>query len=200
MPEDSPNDPRPFVVKKRRLACENEIWRVYLDHVVDENSIEIDDYLVLEIKSRPPGPGQISGVGVMPIIGDKLGLIRIYRHAIAESFWEVPRGCVDEGEDPGVAALRELEEETGLQCPPERLLPLGHFCPEAGTIAGRAALFAAVDCKPGVKTGHQEIGLGSLGVFSFDEVRRMADNSVIEDACSLALFYRYASIHLLQKK
>lgn len=34
--------------------------------------------------------------------------------ARAHGFWQMPQGGIDEGEDPETAALRELEEETGI--------------------------------------------------------------------------------------
>ncbi|MGB5546477.1 MAG: CoA pyrophosphatase [Polyangiales bacterium] len=36
--------------------------------------------------------------------------------------WALPGGRIDEGEDPSQAALRELEEEVGLRCSPDRVL------------------------------------------------------------------------------
>ncbi|MEL7190111.1 MAG: RNA pyrophosphohydrolase [Pseudomonadota bacterium] len=32
----------------------------------------------------------------------------------AKGFWQMPQGGIDKGEDPQTAALRELEEETGI--------------------------------------------------------------------------------------
>jgi len=32
----------------------------------------------------------------------------------AKDFWQMPQGGIDKGEDPEAAALRELEEETGI--------------------------------------------------------------------------------------
>ena len=39
--------------------------------------------------------------------------------------WQLPQGGMDKGETPEAAALRELEEETGIR--PERVEPLGNI-------------------------------------------------------------------------
>ena len=36
--------------------------------------------------------------------------------------WQMPQGGIDPGENPGLAALRELQEETSI--PPENVIPL----------------------------------------------------------------------------
>ncbi len=54
-------------------------------------------------------------VGIVAIQDEKVLLIRHYRYPIDKVVWAIPSGGVDEGEDPAVAALRELREETGWQ-------------------------------------------------------------------------------------
>lgn len=47
--------------------------------------------------------------------------------------WTIPKGLVEEGEEPLAAAVREFEEETGIR--PERpYLPLGHVRQKAGKL------------------------------------------------------------------
>lgn len=60
------------------------------------------------------------GVGVMVL--DRHGLVWIGRRAGAPSeaegpgtWWQMPQGGIDAGEDPARAALRELAEETGMR-------------------------------------------------------------------------------------
>jgi putative (di)nucleoside polyphosphate hydrolase len=53
------------------------------------------------------------GVGVM--LADARGLVFVGQRfdSVVEA-WQMPQGGIDEGEDPEAAALRELEEETGI--------------------------------------------------------------------------------------
>ena len=57
-------------------------------------------------------------VGIMLL--NKEGLVWVGRRFEKQNddgigkWWQMPQGGIDEGEDPGPAALRELQEETGL--------------------------------------------------------------------------------------
>ena len=52
------------------------------------------------------------GAGVMLINRD--GLVWAGRRLDTAGAWQMPQGGIDKGEDPRAAAIRELEEETGL--------------------------------------------------------------------------------------
>ncbi|MFT8362412.1 MAG: NUDIX hydrolase [Sporolactobacillus sp.] len=59
-------------------------------------------------------PGAVAVIAVTP--QGKLLLVRQYRYPIDKIIYEIPAGKLEAGEDPLLAAQRELEEETGYKC------------------------------------------------------------------------------------
>lgn len=185
----------PVVRHSRRLVAANRKWNVCFDHVSGDNGAEVCDYVVLLPKKARDD--RVTGVTVIPVWDGRIALLRAYRHPIEAWTWEAPRGFIDPGETPEAAALRELAEETGLTTLADRLVPLGHCAPEAATIVGKGALYAALGCSTldGLEGGgsdREELGLGALHRFTLKEALDLADNSLIEDATTLAALYRFA--------
>jgi predicted NUDIX family NTP pyrophosphohydrolase len=63
-----------------------------------------------------------------------------------EGAWSIPKGLIDPGEDPLVAARREFEEETGFSAQSERYLPLGQVAQAGGKVVHAWAFEG--DCDP----------------------------------------------------
>ena len=56
-----------------------------------------------------------------------------------EAAWSIPKGEIDDGEDPEAAARREFAEETGY-VPPGDLVPIGEFKQSGGKVVVAFAL------------------------------------------------------------
>lgn len=72
---------------------------------------------------------------------DEIYLVRQYRYALDRELIEIPAGKLEKGEDPFVAAKRELGEEAGLSAAVWR--DLGHVIPTCGYCSEIIWLYAA---------------------------------------------------------
>ena len=185
------SDERPIKLRDRRKLCENTVFNVYLDNLLDIGGAEIRDYLVVEPKQQTRD--LVTGVSVLPFLDGRAALLRVYRHAVARFIWEVPRGFVGAGESDEQAAERELEEESGLGIHPGGLRSLGYIAPEAGLLAARVHLFAAEKCFQKRAYWPAEFGHRGLQWFALDELMDLAERSEIEDPSTLVTLYRCVS-------
>lgn len=84
-----------------------------------------------------------SGVVIVPMGRDGLAFVPTYRYPIGQVSLEFPRGGCEADEDPATAAVRELREETGFDCAPSALRPLGIIHAETGLVESMVHVFAA---------------------------------------------------------
>lgn len=122
--------------------------------------------------------GKKDAVGVVAILDDKILLVKQYRPAIEKEILEIPAGLIEKDEDPEVAAIRELEEETGYKA--KNLEKLYEFYTSPGISAGKFYMYFTKDL---------EIGKQHLDPDEFLEVEKIPlkelDISMVDDVKSV---------------
>ena len=93
-------------------------------------------------------PGAVTIVPVLaPTDADaKIVMIRNRRLSLDREILECPAGTLEPGEDPGPAAARETEEETGYR--PATVHPVGRFNPSPGMSDELMYVYVATDLEP----------------------------------------------------
>ena len=143
------------------------------------------DYHVFEVTNA---------VSVVPVLEDgSFQMVWQYRYPSGRSHWEVPAGRIHGGEDPALAAARELREEAG--CEARELVRLPGFFPTNGISAHYAHAFLALGCR---KVGELQLDAAErlvLRQFRRDEVeRRLRDGVFADGFTALSLFYALAHL------
>ncbi len=126
---------------------------------------------------------------VLPVLADRsIVLIRNWRFAVEEHLYELPAGCLEEGEDPTVCATRELTEETGYTA--GRLEKLGSFYTGPGISDEfiHAYLATGLTDGPQALERYEEI---TVEIRRDDEVRRMVADGTIRDAKTISTLALY---------
>lgn len=176
-------------VRTRTAVWSNSVFTVYSDCLERQDGSQVADYMSIVPKSL--AAGGIGGVAVLPEVDGRYGLIRVHRHPLGSTAWEVPRGFVDPQESTQAAALRELQEEIALQTTAAHLVPLGIVAPEPGVLAARVQVYAALRCRHVAGDATKELGHTRTGFFTLDEIGHLIEQQEIIDPFTLVAYYRH---------
>ena len=129
-----------FIREKKELAYHAHIFDVYNDYL----RLPDGKHVVYDLVNH------VDGCCVLPVDEDgNLILVSQYRNAVDDITLEVPAGCMDEGEDPGQCAVRELEEETGYIAQELRFVTKTYLA--IGTSNEQTYIYIATDLKKGIR-------------------------------------------------
>ena len=129
------------------------------------------------------------GVCILPVKDNgKIGLVKQFRYPTGEFTIELPAGKLEKGEDPCVAAIRELEEETGYLA--RKITPFGVIYPCVGYSNEVIYLFIAEQLKQ-TQTHFDDDEYIESHWFTEEELHFMMENDMIRDAKTLVLLCKY---------
>lgn len=152
------------------------------------NGVVKDEYYVLEY------PTWVNMIGFTEH-GTVL-FVRQYRHGAAGVFVKLPAGVVEEGEDPTIAAKREMLEETGYA-----FKEMEYICMLYANPATSGNLTYTYVLTGGVKVQEQELDSSEdieVVELSIEEVKKLLlENKIGQALHSAALFYAFNKMSLL---
>ena len=168
-------------IKEKTIASKNiyegKIIKVTLDTVICPNGNEAQREIV-----RHPG-----GVAVVPI--DENGfvyMIEQYRIPYDEIILEVPAGKLDKGENPDIAAARELKEETGLLA--ENLVFMGSFYPTVGFCDENLRMYLATGLTQGEDNPDEDEFVITRKIHIDELISMIMENKISDGKTIAALF------------
>ncbi|MBK24763.1 MAG: NUDIX hydrolase [Halobacteriovorax sp.] len=152
-----------------------------------------------DVKRQSPDSGDIGNfdvlsfahwVNVVAITKEgKFVFVEQYRCGTDRVTLEIPGGAIDRGEDPLVAAKRELREETGYTC--EKLVHIGTVEPNPAFQTNLCHTYLVLDAKQTQDQDLDPFEEITIHEFSEKEVREKLKQGEINHALVVAAFFYY---------
>ena len=122
---------------------------------------------------------------------DQLCFVRQFRYAYEKELLELPAGKLEAGEDPFLAAKRELEEEMGVTA--DSYVALGEFYPTCGYCNEVIHLYAAKGLHRTAQHLDPDEFVTTLTI-PFGEAEQMALDGRINDGKTIAAIFRLRAL------
>jgi len=148
-----------------------------IDLIIDEVEYPSGATAVREVAHHP------GGAAVVPLSeGGMITLVRQHRYPFHQHIYEIPAGKLDPGEEPAVAAARELDEETGLLA--GSLVQLTSIYTSPGFCDEVIHVFLATQLRPSPTGPRREEGEATMTLLavSLSEALSMVSRGEIHDA------------------
>ena len=121
---------------------------------------------------------------------NELCLLKQRRHAVDQTIWELPAGCLEINEDPLTTAQRELEEEAGVIA--RTWQSLGRLVTSPGFSNETLYLFKATDLSAG-RSNLDAAETIDVYWIPLTQAIAMAHTGEIEDAKTLSVLLKLSS-------
>jgi ADP-ribose pyrophosphatase len=165
-------------IHRKEIIRHGRVFDITLENVSLPNGARIDMEII-----RHPGAAAIAAM----TDNQDILMLRQYRHAVGDYWWEIPAGTFDGEEDPLVCAQRELAEETGYSA--RSWESLGAVTPVPGYSDERIHLFLARELtRSAPDLDFDEII--EVHPMPLDRVANMIVEGRIEDAKTIAAIFR----------
>ena len=161
-----------FIREKKELAYHAHIFDVYNDYL----RLPDGKHIVYDLVDHVDEDGNLI-------------LVSQYRNAVDDITLEVPAGCMDEGEDPGQCAVRELEEETGYIAQELQFVTKTYLA--IGTSNEQTYIYIATDLKKGIRQLDPEEFI-RIRRLSLAEAMTMIQTGEIVDSKTIIAILAYA--------
>lgn len=130
------------------------------------------------------------GATVLAVKDNMVYFVRQYRYAYHDELLELPAGKLNEGEEPEICAIRELEEETGLRATEVSLIT--KLYPSPGYTDEVIYVYLAKDFVQGTMHLDEDEFLGVI-TLPLSTVKDMLDRGEIRDAKTIVALRYYLS-------
>lgn len=123
-----------------------------------------------------------SSVVIVPHRGEKLVLLKQFRHALGDYQYCFPRGFAEEGLQPAENAKKEISEELGCECTDLQLL--GRMVADSGICGEPVWVYGCQVDQPAVAQFYENI-TGCIEV-TVEEITQMVRDGKINDGFTLS--------------